>query len=460
MPENEERASFSGKLGFVLAAAASAVGLGNLWRFPYLTSHYGGGIFVIVYIILAVTFGFSLLIAESALGRKTGKSCISAFGELCSKYKFIGIIAAIVPILIVPYYCVIGGWVTKWLAMSATGELATLADGGGAYWWSWITGAIDGMSDPTAWFLIFALLCVVCVAVGVERGIEKLSKILMPLLLFMIIGITIYEFTLPGIWDGVVFYLNPDVSKLSGGTFVGAISQIFYSMSLAMGIMITYGSYMKKDVNIEKSARNIGIIDTGVAFLAGLMIVPPAFMMGMGDSKSMGLMFSALPQVFEGMPAGEIVAPIFYLLVLFAAMTSAVSLLETVVSVFVDIKSIKRKNSILISIALLLVLGIMSVMGFGPWMTDLSPLDQGAGWLGIFDNITNVILMPIVAILTCLFIGYVIKVTVITDEVKEEGNSFKSEKAFVLMIKYVCPVFLAVMLVYGLLQMVGVLPPF
>ena len=459
MSENEERASFSGKVGFVLAASASAVGLGNLWRFPYLTSHYGGGIFVIVYIILAVTFGFSLLIAETALGRKTGKSCISAFGELCSKYKWIGVLAALVPILIVPYYCVIGGWVTKWFAESAMGGLSTLASGG--YWVSFVTGGETGdMSDPTAWFLIFALLCVICVAVGVERGIERLSKFLMPLLLFMIIGITIYEFTLPNIWDGVVFYLNPDLSKLSAGTFMGAISQIFYSMSLAMGIMITYGSYMKKSVSIEKSARNVGVIDTGVAFLAGLMIIPAAFAYEHPDDQSIGLMFTALPDVFATMPGGEIVAPIFYLLVLFAAMTSAVSLLETVVSVFVDLKAIKRNKSILISVALVIVLGMMSVLGFGPLATNIPLLDGGAGWLGIFDTITNNFMMPIVALLTCIFIGYIIKVTVITDEVKADGNAFVSERLFEVMIKYVCPIFLALMLIVAVTITFGIYSPY
>jgi len=458
MSEENTRASFSGKLGFVLAASASAVGLGNLWRFPYLTSHYGGGIFVIVYIILAVTFGFSLMIAEIALGRKTGKSCISAFGDLCKKYRWIGIIAALIPLLIVPYYCVIGGWVTKWFAMTAFGDLSTLAADGGSFWGQYITGAAGGMTDPTAWFLIFALLCVVCVAIGVDRGIEKLSKVLMPLLLMMIIGITLYEFTLPGIWDGVNYYLNPDISKLTGGTFLGAISQIFYSMSLAMGIMITYGSYMKKEVNIEHAARNIGVIDTSVAVLAGLMIIPSAFAMdpALADKGGMGLMFVNLPQVFAGMPGGEIVAPIFYLLVLFAAMTSAVSLLETVVSVFVDLKAIRRKLAIGIASVLLVALGMMSVLGFGPWYFDIGPFSQGAGWLGVFDSLTNSVLMPIIAILTCVFIGYIIKITVITDEVKENGVVFRFEKPFTYLIKYICPVLLVFMLVFGLLDMFGI----
>ena len=454
--QREGRGSFSGRLGFVLAAAASAVGLGNLWRFPYLTSHYGGGMFVIVYIVLAVTFGFSLMVAEIAIGRRTGKSCISAFGDLAKKYKWIGVLAAIIPALIVPYYCVIGGWVTKWFATTVVGDLSTLTSDGGGYWWSYITGGIEGMGGPMIWFFIFAAMCLLCVIVGVDRGIEKVSKVLMPMLLIMMVAITIYELTLPGIWDGIVYYFNPDVSKLNGGTFLGAISQIFYSMSLAMGIMITYGSYMKKDVSIEKSARNISLIDTTVAILAGLMIVPPAYIFGFGDSAGMGLMFVALPQVFAQMPAGEFVAPVFYLLVVFAALTSAVSLLETVVSVFIDGAKVKRKMSIIISSVLLFVIGVIVVLGFGPLMTDLSPFDQGAGWLGILDTLTNSFMMPIVAILTCVFIAYVVKVSFVTDEVESEGNAFMFKRPFEYMIKYICPICLAAILIFGTLDMFGI----
>lgn len=458
MAEEEKRGSFSSKFGFVMAAAASAVGLGNLWRFPYLTSHYGGGIFVLVYVILAVTFGFSLMVAEIALGRRTGKSCICAFGDLCKKYKFLGYFIAIIPALIVPYYCVIGGWVTKWFAESTIGHIDTLAADDGAYWWSYITGGEGGFLDPSIWFLVFGGLTILCVAIGVDKGIEKLSKILMPALLVMILGITAYEMTLPGIWDGIVYYLNPDVSKLSAGTFLGAISQIFYSMSLAMGIMITYGSYMKKDTNIEGSARNISLIDTIVAILAGLMIIPAAYAISpdLAGSKGMGLMFVSLPQVFAGMPGGmgNIIAPIFYLLVIFAALTSAVSLLETVVSVFIDGAKVKRKVSVVVASIILLALGFVTVFGFAN-PEIFSPLDQGAGWLGIFDSITNNFMMPIAAIATCLFIGYVVKVSFIDEEVAINGE-FKSKKLFNAMIKYVCPIFLASILIVAILGLFGI----
>ncbi len=457
MMTDEERASFSGKLGFILATSASAVGLGNLWRFPYETSHYGGGIFVLVYVILAFTFGICLMLLETSFGRKTGKSCVSAFAELGRKYKPIGYLAAIIPILIVPYYCLIGGWVTKWLFESSIGNLSTLAEDGGSFWWSFVTGGTsDGFFGPTIWFIIFAVLCIVCIAIGVDKGIEKLSMILMPILLILIVGITIYEFTLDGFWDGLVFYLNPDVSALSPDTFLGAISQIFYSMSIAMGILITYGSYTKKDVDLEKAAYSIGTIDTAVAILAGLMIVPVAFMFGFGDESGMGLMFTALPQVFESMTGGAIVAPIFYLLVLFAALTSAVSLAETCASVFFDGAKMKRVKAIAITAILIIVMGVVCALGFenGPLALD-TPLSQGAGWLGFLDTITNSIMMPITAILTCIVIGYVVKTTYLEDEISL-SSAFKTRKLFRIMIMYICPIFLTAILVVGVLGIAGI----
>jgi NSS family neurotransmitter:Na+ symporter len=455
--EGGERAKFSGHIGFVLAAAASAVGLGNLWRFPYLASHYGGGIFVLIYIIVAVTFGFSLMIAEIAIGRKTGKSCIHAFGDLARKYRWLGVVCAAIPIIIVAYYFVIGGWVAKWFIETAAGHLSDMSGYAGNYWWDYITGEISGLGDPMIWFFVFAGLCFVCVIRGVERGIERVSKVLMPALLVMIIGISAYNLiALDGIWDGVRFYLSPDINELTGGTFLGAISQVFYSMSLAMGIMITYGSYMRKDVSIENSVRNISLIDTMVAIIAGLMIVPPAYIFGMGDEKGMGLMFEAMPDVFSGMPGGEVIAPIFYLLVLFAALTSAVSLLEAVVSVFSDARNRRRNRSIVLALIVLIPLGILVVLGFGPLMTDLHPFDQGAGILGIFDTVTNSIMMPIAAILTCVFIAVVIKTRTITDEVEAEGAEFRSKRMFEVMIKYVCPIMLSFMLVLGLADMFGI----
>ncbi len=444
-----ERASFSGKMGFILATAASAVGLGNLWRFPWMVSHYGGGLFVIIYIAIAVTFGLFLMMTEVSLGRRTGKSVFSAFAEISNKYKIIQYLLAIVPMIIVPYYCVIGGWVTKWFAESTLGNLEMLAADGGAFWANFITGNTgEWFMGPSFWFLIFALMCIICILVGVEKGIEKLSVILMPLLLAFIIGITIYEFmTVPNIMDGVVYYLQPDISELSADTFLGAVGQTFYSLSIAMGILVTYGSYTKKHVDIEKSSLAIVGIDTGVAILAGLMIIPLAFCGGYPDSQGTGLMFCVLPNIFLTMPAGNIIAPIFYLLVIFAAMTSAISLAEATTSIFMDGMKKKRMPSVGITSAIIIVLGLVVVFGMpgGP-LSIVTPL--GDNWLDILDTLTNKILMPIGAILICVFIGYVAKTSFIEEEIAS-SSKFRLRPLYGPMIKIVCPILLTVILITG-----------
>ena len=271
------RGSFSGKIGFVLAAAGSAVGLGNIWRFPYLAAQYGGGIFLLVYVLLSVTFGFTLMVAEIAIGRKTGQSPIGAFRQLDKRFTFIGVLGAVVPALILPYYSVIGGWVAKYAFGFMTGNMNTLAtnvvvNGESVPFFSTYIGNVW---EPLLWFSLFMGATALIVLFGVQKGVEKVSKIMMPALVVLMLFVVIYSFcTIDNVWNGVAYYLKPDFSKFSYMTVVAAMGQLFYSMSLAMGIMITFGSYMKKDISIEKSAHQIEIFDLGIAFLAGLMIVP------------------------------------------------------------------------------------------------------------------------------------------------------------------------------------------
>ena len=452
MHHEASRAAFSSKIGFILAAAGSAVGLGNLWRFPYLAEQYGGGIFLFVYIIVAVVFGFTLLVTELSLGRRTRKSCIEAFEDLSHKHRFIGWIAALVPIIIVPYYCVIGGWVAKYLFESATGGLNEISQTG--FFGQFVSCEFGGiLGDPLLWFLLFALLTVFMVYIGVDKGIEKMSKILMPVLLVLIVIITVYVLTLPGSMDGAAKYLIPDFSKLSAATFLGAVGQLFYSVSLAMGIMITYGSYMKKEVSIEKSARQISIIDTGVAILAGLMIVPAVYAFSdAGISSGPSLMFVTLPKVFDVMPGGSIIAILFFVLVLFAALTSAISLAETVASVFMDKLNTTRKKATVFTAVIIIGLGFLSCYGYGP----LSGFElAGMAFLDLFDFLSNSLLMPIVAILTCLFVGYVVKPSFVIEEVETSGG-FGFKKYYGFLVKWVCPIFLAAILVVGLLSFFGV----
>ena len=442
----EKRSSFSGKIGFVLAAAGSAVGLGNIWRFPYLAAKHGGGIFLLTYIILAITFGFTLLCTEIAIGRKTGKSVIDAFASLDKRFSFVGWIAAIIPALILPYYSVIGGWVTKFIAVYLTGE-GTAAAGSG-YFDSFIVKPVE----PLVWFFVFIALTAVVVLLGVEKGIEKVSKFMMPVLIALSLFIAIYVMFMPGAMQGVVYYIKPNFKEFSFTTVLAALGQLFYSMSIAMGIMITYGSYIKKDIHLESSVRNIEVFDTGIAFLAGLMIVPAVF--AGGDltqlNKGASLMFATLPKVFAEMPAGNIIGVVFFILVFFAAITSSISLMETIVSIIRDKLGWSRTVACVSVLVFSLILGALSSLGYGT-LSFISIKSIGFYMLEMFDFVTNSVLMPIVALLTCIFVAYIIKPKTIIEEMNV-GGKFKSEKLYTIMVKYIAPVCIVAILVFSVLE--------
>ncbi len=447
----KKRGNFSGGLGFVLAAASSAVGLGNLWRFPYLAAQYGGGIFILVYLILAVTFGFALLSAEIAIGRKTGLSPILAYEKLNKKFKFLGYLATLVPIIIIPYYCVIGGWVTKYVTIYAQGLVHPAAQD------SYFSDFIGDPISPLIFFLIFMIISAFVIMLGVEKGIEKISKLLMPMLLLLTIGISVYTLTLPNSLEGVAYYLVPDFSKFSILTVAAALGQLFFSMSIAMGIMITYGSYTKKEVNLTKSVNQIEIFDTSVALLAGLMVVPAVYVFSGEAGLSTGgpgLMFMTLPKVFEKMPAGNIIALLFFILVFFAAITSAISVMEAIVSSLMDKFKIGRKLSCVIVIGICLLMGIPSSLGNGLW-ANIKIL--GMDFLTFFDYVSNSVLMPIVALCTCILVGWVIKPKTLTKEITRNGEKFEREKLFNVMIKYVAPICLLIILISYTLAQFGII---
>lgn len=448
----EKRATFSNRMGFVLAAAGSAVGLGNIWRFPYLAAKYGGGMFLVVYIILALTFGFSLMTAEIALGRKTGKSVIGAYRALNKKWSFLGVLAAVVPAIILPYYCVIGGWVTKYLTVYIAGE------GGAAAGDAYFGGFVSDTGLPLLFMFIFLFATYMIVLMGVKGGVERASRILMPVLIVLIVAITIYGMTLPGAMEGVKYYFIPDFSQFSVELLLAAMGQMFFSMSLSMGIMVTYGSYLKKDNDIEKSVKNIEIFDTGIAILAGLLIVPAVFAFSGGDAGAVSagpsLMFETMPRVFESMgSAGGVIGLLFFLLVLFAALTSSISIMETVVSVMMDRFKWSRRRAGTIVFLISLGIAVPCSIGFGLW--DNVKIG-GMGILDLFDFTSNSVLMPVVALLTCVFIGYVIKPKAIADEVKL-SSEFRRERLFSVMIKYVAPVFVAGILVSSVMGGLGII---
>ncbi|MDY4813843.1 MAG: sodium-dependent transporter [Ruminococcus sp.] len=440
-----KKSGFSTRVGFVLAAAGSAVGLGNLWRFPYLAAKYGGGIFLLVYLILAVTFGFSLMLTEIAIGRKTGKSCINAFGALKKKCSFIGYIVAIIPIIIFPYYSVIGGWVTKFITLFVSGNGASAASD------EYFGGFIGQTGEPLFYLAIFIAITAVIIMFGVQKGIETVSKFLMPVLVVMTLGIGIYALTLDGAWDGFIYYIKPNFEEFSIKTVVAAMGQLFYSMSLAMGIMITYGSYMSKKDNLEKSVRQIEFFDTAIAFMAGVMIIPAVFAFSNGDpnmlEKGPTLMFVMLPKVFNSMAGGQIVGALFFILVFLAALTSAVSLMETILSVIMDKFNIKRIPGCLLILAVSFLIAIPSSLGFGIW-SDITLF--GMSFLDFFDYISNNILMPIAGLLTCIFVGYIVKPKTVEEEIRLSGP-FKGKKLYNVMVKYVSPVFMVVILISSII---------
>ena len=449
---SEKRSSFTGKIGFVLAAAGSAVGLGNIWRFPYLAAKYGGGIFLLVYIILAVTFGFTLMVAEVAIGRKTGISAIGAYKMLDKRFSAVGWLAAVIPVVIMPYYSVIGGWVLKYMVGFLTGEGTAMAQQ------TYFTDYISETWEPLIWFAIVLTAAAVIVLCGVQKGVEKVSKFMMPILVVLTVVIALYTiFAIPGAMEGVKYYLMPDFSKFSIMTVVAAMGQLFYSMSLAMGIMITFGSYMKKDISIEGAVSQVEIFDTGVAFLAGLMIIPAVFAFSGGDESALnqgtGLMFVTLPKVFDAMPGGHAIGAAFFTMVLLAALTSIISLMETIVSTLQDKLSMSRRTAIFTTLVFGLLLGFVSAFGSSIW--------SGVRVLGMkiqdfFDFISNSIMMPIVAFFTCLLVGYVIKPKAVAEEVELEGKRFRRKKLFSVVIRYIAPVCMVLILISSILDAFGI----
>ncbi len=447
----KNRSNFTGSLGFIFAAASSAVGLGNLWRFPYLAAKYGGGMFLLIYFILAVTFGFALMVTEIAIGRKTRLSPMEAFGAMHKKWGWLGKLTTLVPVLILPYYCVIGGWVTKYCAVMLSGAVAQSADD------NYFPSFISSTASPLAFFFIFVTFVAVIIFLGVNKGIEKFSKVLMPMLLILTIILTIFVLTREGAGAGVAYYLKPELSHLSVKTILAALGQLFFSMSLAMGIMITYGSYVRKEDSIEKSVRQIEFFDTLVAFLAGLMIVPAVFAYSGGDAAALGkgpsLMFVTLPKVFNGMPFGSVVGSLFFVLVFFAALTSAVSVMEAIVAGIDDKYKIGRKKATAIVYVYAIAIGVFCSLGFGI-LNHIKIF--GFDILDFLDFLSNSVLMPVVGMFTCIVVGFVVKPKTIIEEVEVNGK-FKMKRFYTVMVKWIAPVFIFIILVSSVLDALGII---
>ena len=445
------RSSFSGKMGYVLAVAGSAVGLGNIWRFPYLAAKYGGGIFLLVYLVLMLTFGYALIVSETALGRMTKKSPVGAFRSFGKSlpFRFGGWVNAVIPMLIVPYYCVIGGWVTKYLFEYIRGNAVTLAED------AYFSGFISSGAIVEFWLVMFTFFIFLVIVAGVKQGVERVSKIMMPVLVILAIFVSLYSITRPGAMEGVKYLLIPNLDNFSWMTVVAAMGQMFYSLSIAMGILYTYVSYLKKEVDIEKSTSQVEIFDTAIAVLAGLMIIPAVFAFSGGSPDTLqagpSLMFITIPKVFANMEMGDGVGILFFLLVLFAALTSAISLTETSVSTFEDQFGWSRRKCSLLMAVIILVLGSASALGFSS--LDFVTL-LGMSILDFFDFLTNSIMMPLAALATCFLITRVVGLDAIAREV-EQSSAFRRKKLYFFFMKYLAPVCIGIILVSSIANAFG-----
>ncbi len=464
MDENN-RNSFTGSIGFVLAAAGSAVGLGNIWRFPYLAARDGGGLFLLVYLVLALTFGYTLLTSEVALGRLTKQSPLTAYGKLSKKFKPLGVMACIVPMLIMPYYCVIGGWVVKYFLAFITGSGFTTAQDG------YFGGFITGTTSPVGMTIVFLFLTMIVVLGGVDKGIERFSKVIMPLLVILIIVISVFTLTISDTdelgnvrtgLEGLKVLVIPNFEGLTLSRFfsvlMDAMGQLFYSLSIAMGIMVAYGSYMRDEDNMSHSVGQIEIFDTGIAFLAGVMIIPSVYVFmgreGM-EASGPGLMFVSLPRVFERMGSvGNYIGTLFFALVLFAALTSSVSILEAIVSSFMDKFNMSRVAAVITEGVIALALGLLVCLGYNKLYFEVElPNGAIAQILDIMDYVSNNLLMPIVAILTCVLVGWIVGPETVIGEVTKNGEKFRRRGLFIVMVKFIAPVMLLVLLLkaFGIL---------
>lgn len=464
--EQKKSGGFSGSIGFVLAAAGSAVGVGNIWRFPYLAAKDGGGLFLLIYLALVLTFGFTLLTTDIALGRRTQQGALRAFASIRPAWGFLGKLTFLVPALIMTYYTVIGGWVSKYMVDFIAGSGISAAQDG--YFTAFITSPVS----PIVFTLLFLCVTALVVFGGVEKGVERFAKLVMPGLLVMIVGIAVFSLTLShtdesGVTrtglEGLTVYVIPSFEGLTFSRFLqillDAMSQLFFSLSVSMGIMITYGSYVKKDVNLNRAVSQIELFDTGVAFLAGMMIIPAVYVFSGTEGMASGpsLMFISLPKVFAAMgSAGRVVGIVFFIMVAFAALTSCVSIMETLVANCMEIFSCSRRRVSLIIGVLSAIAAAIICLGYNALYFELKLPNGSVGQLlDVMDYISNSFLMPAISLLTCVFVGWVVGPQFVIEEMERTGDRFTRKRLYSFMIRYAAPLIMAVLFVQstGLLSM-------
>ncbi|WP_318435435.1 sodium-dependent transporter [Photobacterium leiognathi] len=436
------RGNWSSKIGFVMAAAGSAVGLGNIWKFPYTAGENGGGAFVAIYLLFVIFIGFSVMLTEFAVGRKTGLSAVGAFKTTDRRWTFVGIMGVLSGLLIMGFYPVVGGWAIAYIYKISTGLLSQPTAIGDSF-----SGFIADPMQPLFWMGLYLLLNIFVVIRGVSGGIEKAGKILMPLLFIILIIVSVKGLTLPGAMAGLEFLFKPDFSKIDSSVVLAALGQAFFSLSLGMGCMLTYGSYLRKKENLVQTTAMVTAMDTSVALLAGIAMFPAMFAFSMEPSAGPGLVFVVVPQLFAEMGGiGFILALLFFIGLSVAALTSSVSLLEVVVAYLIDEKGFSRVTAVIsasIVMALLCILASLSIGGLGPKLFDTGAFD-------IFDLLTDKIFLAVGGMLVCLFAGWRLDRSELKKEITNDGKvSFPLFNLWYALIKYIIPVAIAIVAISG-----------
>ncbi len=437
--EQNSRGIWGSRLGFILAAAGSAIGLGNIWRYPYVTGQNGGAAFVLLYVGCVLLVGLPVLIAELSLGRKTTLNPVGAFKAIVPKslWPGVGYLGVLTGVGILSFYLVIAGWTLGYLVRTIIPSSESFDQ------------FVANPYEEIGYFLAFLGLTMYVVLGGVEKGIERWSKFLMPALFVLVLLLIGYNFTLEGASKGIEFYLKPDFSKIQGSTVLAALGQAFFSLSLGMGTMITYGSYISKKENIPVSAVAVALSDTTIAFLAGLMIFPALFSVGVEPTSGPALVFNVLPRVFETMPGGTIVGVAFFLLLIIAALTSTVSLLEVPVAFLVDEKKWSRKKAVWVIALMTILAGMPSALSQGTvaWFTNVEFLGQ-QGFLSIMNRLFSDISLPVGGLFICLFVGWVWGTKNALEEIRigADEQTIRLMGFWQFLVKYVCPVVIAAVL--------------
>lgn len=444
--QTADRGGFGSKIGFILTTTGSAVGLGNLWMFPYMAGQNGGGLFFLLFLIFTVVFGLPLLIGEMNLGRHSHKDVVGAYQTINKKWSFVGILAVLCPFVIMSYYSVVGGWIIKYFFSYVTfqdfsGDNATI-----------FHQFASSPVQPIIWLVVFLALCLVISCIGIEKGIEKANKIMLPSLFVLIFILAIYCMTLPGAMEGVKFFFLPDVSKFDNVNdishiLLAAMGQAFFSLSLGQGAIITYGSYLRQKNNIQKDCTIVAGFDIFVAIMSGLIILPACFAFGTPVASGPGLIFETLPSIFSGIPGGQFVGMIFFLLVFFAAFSSAIALFEVVCTFLVDHFSLKRVHAAILVGVALTVAGIFNSLSMG----DLSGLNFfGMNLFDFSGFIADKFLIPIGTFCTCIFIAYIWKLKNFYNELEQGAKKIYVEKIVTVLYKYAIPVVILFVFVMGI----------